>query len=119
MKRGVGSELVKDGTMPWQKRGRIRYFVRSVWVGGRTETRYFGRGPAGLLAEQIDEQARERREAQAAAIRSEAARLAPSAAANRALDDACDLTIRATLLAAGFHRPNYSPWRRRRARPAP
>jgi hypothetical protein len=98
--------------MAWERRGAARYYYGAVWAG-RTEKRYFGRGPAGELAAQLDEQAREGREARAGVLRAEAARLAPPEAALRALDDASDLMIRAALTARGFHRSNYGPWRRR------
>jgi hypothetical protein len=99
--------------MAWERRGQEHYYYVAVWAG-RTEKRYFGRGPAGELASQLDEQARERREAQATVLRAEATRLAPPEAALRSRDDACALIIRASLTAGGFHRPNYCSWRRRR-----
>ena len=100
--------------MPWETRGERRYFYRSRWVGGRSVRRYIGRGPAGELAERLDQEARLRRAAEAEALRVEQARLEPPEGALRALDAACSLLIEATLTAAGFHRPNYGAWRRRR-----
>jgi hypothetical protein len=102
--------------MSWQRRGRAYYFVRSAWVDGRSETRYFGRGAAGELAAHLDEQDRQRREARAESLRAEADRLELPEAAARALDAACGLMADAALTSAGFHRQNYCPWRRRRAR---
>ena len=29
--------------MAWERRGKLRYFYRTVWAGGRAEKRYFGR----------------------------------------------------------------------------
>jgi hypothetical protein len=102
--------------MPWESRGKARYYYRSEWSVGRSVRRYAGCGPVGLLAEQIDEQARERREARAKVLRDEAARLEGPEAAIGALNAACGLVVRAALTAAGFHRLDYSAWRRRRAR---
>ena len=41
--------------------------------------------------------------------------MAPAEAASAALDAAVDGLVAATLLASGYHRPDYAPWRRLRA----
>jgi hypothetical protein len=104
--------------MAWERRGKLRYFYRTVWAGGRAEKRYFGRGPAGELAEYLDGQDRGRRKAQAESIRAEADRLEAPEAATRALNASCGLLTAAALNSVGLFRHNYGPWRRRRrARP--
>lgn len=102
--------------MAWASRPGGTYYYRNEWVDGRVVTRYFGRGPAAELAAGLDALARQRRRDEAEALRAEQARLRPLEAALAALDAACDLMVEAELTAAGYHRPNYGAWRRRRVR---
>jgi hypothetical protein len=99
--------------MAWESRSGRRYYYRSVWLDGRVVKRYFGSGPAGELASQLDEEARRARREPLEAIRELRERLGPPDAALAALGAACDILLEATLLAEGFHRPNYGVWRRR------
>jgi hypothetical protein len=99
--------------MAWERRGKAYFYYRSVWANGRTEKRYFGRGPVGELADYFDDMARRRERSRSEALRAEVARLGPAEAALGALEIACSLIVGATLTAAGFHRPKLGPWRRR------
>jgi hypothetical protein len=99
--------------MAWESRSGRRYYYRSVWLDGRVVRRYFGSGPAGELASQLDEEARRGRQEPLEAIRGHRERLGPPDAALASLGAACDVLLEATLLATGYHRPNYGAWRRR------
>jgi hypothetical protein len=105
--------------MAWETRGRNgrRYYYSARWSGGRSLKHYFGNGPLAELAAEFDAEARRQRVAEADAVQAERSRLEPAERAMRALDAACELMLAATLTAAGYHRENYSAWRRRRARP--
>ena len=100
--------------MAWERRGRGRYFYRSVWTAGRVVKQYYGGGVLGELAASVDAESRQRRAAEAEALRADRARFLPAESALRALDGACDLLAGAALTAAGYHRPGHNPWRRRR-----
>ena len=104
--------------MAWASRPGGTYYYRNQWVDGRAVTRYLGRGPAAELAAGLDALARQRRRDEAEALRAERARLGPPEAALAALEAACKLMVEAGLTAAGYHRPNYGAWRRRRVRDA-
>jgi hypothetical protein len=101
--------------MAWETRRGRKYYYRSRRVGGRVVKQYFGRGPVAELAAAMDADQRARRAAEAEVARCEQARLEPVQAATSQLDDVCDLLVNAMLISAGYHRPNYGPWRRRRA----
>jgi hypothetical protein len=106
-------------TMAWETRGRNgrRYYYSARWSDGRTVKNYFGRGAPAELAAGLDADARRLRAAEGEALQAERSRLEPAERAMRALDAACELLLDETLTAAGYHRQNYSAWRRRRARP--
>jgi len=101
--------------MGWESRGGRRYFYRAGRVDGRVVKDYVGTGPLAELAAKLEAQDRRRRREATQALEAERARLAPAEAASAALDAAVDALVAAALLAAGYHRPNYAPWRRRRA----
>jgi hypothetical protein len=109
--------------MAWETRARgTRYYTRSRKVAGRVVREYVGRGIVGELAAREDEERRAQR-TEALARRREERRRDEEAA--RVLRDlvadldalAASLTA-ATLGAAGYHRQNRGPWRRRRERHA-
>ena len=101
--------------MAWERRkpGR-RYFYRSRRVGGRVVKDFFGKGAIGQLAADLAEEARARRAEDAAALCAEQARLEALDRPPAALDRDCALLATAALIAGGYRRYNYGPWRRRR-----
>ena len=106
--------------MGWEPRQGGVYYYSATRENGRVRHRYLGRGEAARAAAALDSEARDRRRAEAEAVRSLRERLATPDAAMAALDAACDLALEAAIVSAGFHRRNYSAWRRRRSsRPAP
>jgi hypothetical protein len=105
--------------MAWEVRPGGRFYYQSERCGNKVIKRYFGRGPTGELAALLDAQSRRKREQEAAAIQSERERLAPPEIALAKFDDVCNVLFEATMMVAGFHRPNYSAWRLRRERRSP
>jgi hypothetical protein len=88
--------------MSWERRGgRGLYYTRTRRVNGKVVREYFGAGPVGRVAAALDARARDRRAAEAAALRAEEQRLAGPEAAMRALDAGCRLLTRTALVAAG------------------
>jgi hypothetical protein len=100
--------------MAWERRKPGRYFYRSRRVDGHVRKDYFGKGIIGQLAADLAEEGRARRAEDAAALRTEQARLEALDRSPAVLDRACALLATAALTAAGFRRYNYGPWRRRR-----
>jgi hypothetical protein len=103
--------------MAWYSRGGRRYYYRSVTrPDGRSTKVYCGGGVRGEAAAAEDARLRARREeGRRAAARLEAD-LAGDDALAAAFDAGVDLLAAAALLADGFHRANYGPWKRRRDR---
>ena len=101
--------------MAWETRGDKRYFYRTAKVDGRVVRTYVGTGPVAELAAKLEALDRRRRQEAAEALQADRARTRPAEAAAAALDALVDDLVAAALLAAGYHRRNYSPWRRRRA----
>jgi predicted component of type VI protein secretion system len=99
--------------MGWESRKRGRFFYRSSRQNGRVVKTYIGRGIAGRAAADFLAEARQRRLDQAAAFRTEQARLASPTQALADLDAACSLMIEAILTIAGFHKVD-SKWRKKR-----
>lgn len=75
----------------WEVRAGRWYYYRGRRDGGPVAKEHVGAGPAADLS---------------------ALDTAPAP-----LDALADAVARAALLAAGYHRPNRGPWRKRRARP--
>jgi hypothetical protein len=100
----------------WERRGDRRYYYAAGRRDGRVVKRCLGAGAVAELTATLHEQARRDRAAAAAALRAEQERLAELDRRGRDLDRRCALLVEAHLLLAGFHRPNYGPWRRRRGR---
>jgi len=101
--------------MAWETRSGRPYFYHSAKVDGRVVKDYVGTGPVAELAARLEARDRRRRRESAEALEADRARVAPADAASAALDVVVDDLVAASLLAAGYHRPNYAPWRRRRA----
>jgi hypothetical protein len=101
--------------MAWEtRRNGCRYYYRSVRVGGQVVKEYFGNGVAAQALARIDQtyavearldrQARHRQRAEEAEIEAMMAEL----------DEVCELLVRATMLAAGYHQHARGQWRKRR-----
>ena len=99
--------------MPWETRGgRGRYYTRTRKVGGHRRREYVGCGPQAHAAAQADALRRAEREAQAAALREERARLREADAAVLQLFELVGLVASAALAAEGYHR-HGGEWRGR------
>ncbi len=99
--------------MAWDRHGN---YSRSVRVGEKVRRIYLGRGEVAQLAALLDEQRRSERLARSVAWRAEEARRAVAEAHLGELEGLADLMTRATLMAAGYHKHDRGPWRRRRMR---
>ncbi len=98
--------------MAWEKRGKRTYYYRCIRSEGKVKKVYYGTGPVGRVAANIDAVRRAERQAAQQAMKVQADRLDAAVALTRELGRACELLTAATLLAAGFHRPSRHPWRR-------
>jgi hypothetical protein len=79
------------------------------------EKTYHGKGVLGELASGTIDRAKLRRAEQSEALAAEKARLSPLVRSMATLDDLCQLMVRATLYAGGYHK-FHGFWRRRRVR---
>ena len=96
--------------MPWESGPRGRpYYTRTRRENGRVIREYIGVGEVGQRAAEEDEARRRQAEADREADRALAEEI-------RSLSELADLLARSALLAAGYHRPNRGPWRKRRVR---
>ena len=102
--------------MAWETRKERPYYYAAARVDGRVVKTYFGRGQAARLAASFDAEARANRAAERAALAALREQLAGPDRALSELETASDQLLEAGLLAAGYHRTNYGPWRRRRER---
>jgi hypothetical protein len=101
--------------MAWDVRaGGKKYYYRSRRDAERVSRQYFGAGLLAEMAAEIDAEKRAKRREFAARFRAEKARLEPFDQSIVQLDKITDLVLAAMMVAAGFHRTNYGPWRRRR-----
>jgi hypothetical protein len=98
--------------MPWVVHGERRYYYRSRRANGRVCRQYVGAGDAARLAAALDEQRRAERQDRRRALTADRERWHTAAAPSKALAAGTDLLVEAVLLAAGYHRPNYGPWRK-------
>ena len=99
--------------MAWEQGPRGRsYYTRTVRAGGKRVREYLGSGPRAQAAAQADALRRAEREAHAAALREERARLREADAAVLQLFELADLVASAALAAEGFHR-HGGEWRGR------
>jgi hypothetical protein len=92
------------------KRGKGKYAYRSVRVDGHETSRYLGSGMVANLVEQADSYRRQERESQRQTKRN-------IETCDRKLMDyntVCRQLIEASLIAAGYHRHDRGPWRKRR-----
>jgi hypothetical protein len=100
----------------WECRGarNARYYYRACRVSGKVVKRYLGRGVHARHAAQEDERRRTERESEQRAILAEMARTQPIGSLMAELDVQSKLLLEGMMLAAGYHRTNYGPWRRQR-----
>src|SRR4051794_5358156 len=97
--------------MAWEKHGERSYFYRSIRRDSKVKKLYYGAGPTGHLAAEVDALRRAERQAEADARKAQRDRLDAAVALTRDLSAGCDLLAAATLLAAGYHRPSRHRWR--------
>lgn len=93
--------------MAMDRRG---YFYRSRRVGGRVVRDYFGKGPIAEMAAHLMDKMHQARASRAQNV----ARLDKADASFRQFHDQLDQILAAHFLAAGFHRHDRGPWRKRR-----
>lgn len=100
-----------------RKAGGTRYFYlsRRDPLTGRVRKEYLGTGPKADAAAQALAACRQQRADERRAIERLGAELRSADALTAELDEAATLVMEAALLSAGFHRANYSKWRKRRA----
>ena len=104
--------------MGWENRGEHGpYYTRTRKVEGRVVREYVGGGRVGELAAQDDRRARAARAEAANEWREECERMAALDSLVDDVSEAADILVKATLLAAGYHRHHRGEWRRRREVP--
>lgn len=90
------------------------YLSRRNRATGKVEKLYVGRGPDAEGAAAVLEERRQRRVAERQSVARLGAELRPADALTAELDGAVATLFEAAMLAAGYHRANYSRWRKRR-----
>ncbi|MBA4192930.1 MAG: hypothetical protein C0467_33655 [Planctomycetaceae bacterium] len=100
-----------------RKTGGTGYFYlsRRDPTTGKVVKQYVGTGPKADAAAKALAARRQQRVTERLAVERLGAKLRPADALMAELDEAATLVMEAALLAAGFHRVNYSRWRKRRA----
>src|SRR5437879_3402344 len=97
--------------MAWENHRRHSYYYRTVRRGGKFERLYYGAGPVGKLAAELDALRRAERRTEMEARRAAREQLESASALTSALDRGCEVLVAAALLLAGFHRPCRHHWR--------
>jgi hypothetical protein len=103
-----------DASMSWERRRKGRFYYAATRRDGRVVKKYMGRGPVAELSALQADVARAKRDAEADALRAEKKRLDGPERLVEVLDRECTLVMAASLMAAGFRRQNYGPWRKQR-----
>jgi hypothetical protein len=101
----------------WERRGASKqsYYYRSRrWPDGRVVKVYVGLGDRAVAMAAAVALARAERAADRQAVNEEESQLACPDALTHELTEVAQLLLEAALIAAGLHRQNYGPWRRRR-----
>jgi hypothetical protein len=102
----------------WEtRRGKHRYYTRSIRVGGRVVREYVGTGPAAEAAAAHDARRRADGLARRARQRAAEARYRAAIAPLVALCRLTDRLLAAALADRGFHRHDRGVWRRKRHGP--
>jgi hypothetical protein len=100
--------------MAWESRERGGlYYTRSRRVDGRVVREYVGTGPFAQLCARSDEVLRAEREQRRLEERWEREKLEALSAPVLEVDEAAAVLVRASLVAAGYHR-HKGEWRRER-----
>lgn len=104
--------------MAWEKRRGTRalYYFRSIRKGRSVRKVYYGRSQLAHQAAQEDADRRASRAAERLALVDKISRSQPLATLTANLDGDTQVLVEAEMLAAGFHRQNYSRWRHRRGK---
>jgi hypothetical protein len=104
--------------MAFERRGKSggTYFYLTVRdaATGEVKKQYLGRGGRARDTADAIARRRDQREADRRAVQTERAATRAADDLMAELDAAATVVMEAVLLAAGFHQPNYGPWRRRR-----
>lgn len=101
--------------MSWERRGSQVYYFRALRQDGRIVKQYFGRGPEAAVAAEEDASRRTQQAALRQAHQQQRSEFDAVADRIAVLGNESDAMVAAALLAAGFHRPQRKPWRKRRA----
>ena len=100
--------------MSWDQRKQASSCNAATKRQGRIVRKSDSRRPPAGMAARRAEEARPTRLSQKDALRLEREQLDGPERLLEELDRACTFLMEANLMAAGFHRHNYGPWRRRR-----
>ena len=104
--------------MAWERRGKsgklVYYRVTRTAERGVVK-QYLGAGERAAAAAADVARCKARRQADRQAVHDEQARLAVPDGLMGELVAMAESMMEATLLAGGFHRPNFGPWRRKRS----
>jgi hypothetical protein len=100
--------------MAWETRkGKGRYYTRTLRKNGGFVRQYVGTGPGAELAAAFDTRQRAERMAQADARKAEQARWRAADGILRQFDRLVGMLVHASLLAAGYHQHDRGEWRRK------
>jgi hypothetical protein len=101
--------------MAWEtrRRGSV-YYTRSVRVNGVVRRHYLGKDNLAYLIASLDEDERTLRDCESEAWHLERKAALRQEAPLIEFDQGLDALLAATFTAAGYHRPNYGPWRKKR-----
>jgi hypothetical protein len=97
--------------MAWEKRGERSYFYRTIRHGGGWRRVYYGTGPVGQFAAEVDALRRAENQAFVAAAQTARARLEEVISQTLELQRGCELLTSAVLFLAGYHRASRHRWR--------
>jgi hypothetical protein len=89
--------------MSWEQRDKRKYLYRSRWVNGRVVREYVGSGPEAEAVAARDE-----------VKRAERAELKRIGVILDALRIVIEVLIENEMIAAGYHRHDRGPWRKKR-----
>jgi hypothetical protein len=97
--------------MAWERRGERAYFYRTIRQDGGWRRVYYGTGPVGQFAAEVDALRRAENRAYVTAAQAARARLEEVITQTLELQRGCALFTSAVLLMAGYHRASRHRWR--------